>query len=851
MISPVPLQGAAGASVVLTPHPTSAGLIRVRHDARQRKNGKVLWDSPDILSFRGWLKRIWFNYVLDEGSEQAVLLTSTQERTLWGQIIAESKEADELLQIPETARQAASAWKLIHDWQIVLTKECCAFIPDAEAFFEWRGAFERRLQRELWVTAAQLPSVIAELFRSRQIAAPERITRFGWEECTKVEQALFEVLARAGTTIEESCGSAETRQSVRVRCETPVEEIVAAAAWTRERLNRQSDIQLAVIIPDLKTQRPIVERIFDEVLHPDASPGAQRAFHLSGGAPLWSVPLIDAALLALKLPLGLSSADAGRLLRSPFFSYSPELGADIDRGIRRAKLSRVGLDTRRFDELFPKFGQVFAACPQRQLPSRWSRDFSRILSKTGWPGARPMTTEESQAVDQWCDVLSEYAGLDALLGMCDYSSAFESLARLAAESHLKLPGGARPIQILEAEAALGARFDAMWIVGLHSGKWPAPPRVNPFLPLAVQRAAGVPHNSPDNQLEYGRRLIERLLASAPEAVCSFPGKEGDETREHSPLIDHLPEKEIPARFTLPTERIAKTVVTMEELAFDAAPPLSEDSAQTGGSTVIKNQAACPFRAFAIHRLNARALDEADIGLSNADRGNVVHKALEHLWRQLGSQRALLDAAPVELDQLIETSINAALTNHQGLPERLRNIERRRLKRQINGWLSKERARQPFEVVSTEAKESIEIEGLKLSIKADRVDRYEDGSLALVDYKTGKKDVSVKAWEGERPDAPQLPLYAITRKDAKVSEVFFARISAAKTELTGLIGQALEPHIARWEEVIPQIAREFVAGRADVAPKDYPNTCAYCDAAAICRVGERFLPGVAPEDSSIE
>jgi hypothetical protein len=50
-----------------------------------------------------------------------------------------------------------------------------------------------------------------------------------------------------------------------------------------------------------------------------------------------------------------------------------------------------------------------------------------------------------------------------------------------------------------------------------------------------------------------------------------------------------------------------------------------------------------------------------------------------------------------------------------------------------------------------------IAGLTFDLRLDRIDRLNDGSLLVIDYKSG--DVSPKSWELPRPDDVQLPLYA--------------------------------------------------------------------------------------------
>jgi hypothetical protein len=47
-----------------------------------------------------------------------------------------------------------------------------------------------------------------------------------------------------------------------------------------------------------------------------------------------------------------------------------------------------------------------------------------------------------------------------------------------------------------------------------------------------------------------------------------------------------------------------------------------------------------------------------------------------------------------------------------------------------------------------------------------------------------------------------------------------------------------------------MARDFVAGRAEVHPRDYPKTCERCGLQALCRIQEN-PPQAEDEDSNAE
>ena len=55
----------------------------------------------------------------------------------------------------------------------------------------------------------------------------------------------------------------------------------------------------------------------------------------------------------------------------------------------------------------------------------------------------------------------------------------------------------------------------------------------------------------------------------------------------------------------------------------------------------------------------------------------------------------------------------------------------------------------------------------------------------------------------------------------------------------MIKDPLTPaRLAEWRQAIEQLARNFIAGRADVDPRDYPKTCERCGLYTLCRVLER-------------
>jgi ATP-dependent helicase/DNAse subunit B len=152
-----------------------------------------------------------------------------------------------------------------------------------------------------------------------------------------------------------------------------------------------------------------------------------------------------------------------------------------------------------------------------------------------------------------------------------------------------------------------------------------------------------------------------------------------------------------------------------------------------------------------------------------------------------------------------------------------------------------------------------------------VDRLNDGSLLVIDYKTG--DAKAKSWDLPRPDDVQLPLYAgiaLEDEEGEVGGLVFAklragengfegRVKAAKQTLkaglsgnSNLVRKPLTPQdMAAWRNEINMLAKAFLAGRADVNPREYPETCKNCGLQALCRIQEIQDGAGASDDSDGE
>ena len=149
-------------------------------------------------------------------------------------------------------------------------------------------------------------------------------------------------------------------------------------------------------------------------------------------------------------------------------------------------------------------------------------------------------------------------------------------------------------------------------------------------------------------------------------------------------------------------------------------------------------------------------------------------------------------------------------------------------------------------------QTIAIGPLELHVRPDRIDKVE-GGYVFVDYKTSSA-LSTEDWLGERPAAPQMPLYALLGEADEVQGVAFARLRPGG-EMSWLSLQDqegifptdrsntlhdLEHEAERWQQELTRLASDFAEGKTAIDPKIYPQTCKYCEQRLLCRLDAATL-----------
>jgi probable DNA repair protein len=881
---------------VVTPNRRLAAELKRKFDQTQAAGGATAWESADILPISAFVERLYQD-ALRSGQvpELPMLLTAAQEDVLWEDIIDRSNAGAGLLSVPETAQLVREAWKLAHAWQLVPRLGNFPLNEDGRAFLDWSGLYEKTTRRIRRIDRARLYDLVPELCRCPENRKPRRMVCYGFDIITPQQASFLGKLREAGWEVTSANPSRCEPQSIdagRVPCTNHEDEIHRAAVWARARIEANGSARVGIVVPELSSRLKAIKRIFGSVMDPDARqslPGAVRPvppFNVSLGMPLTSCPIVYAAFLVLELgAMEVSFEQASILLRSPFIG-----------GGEAEMIPRARLDARLRQRAEPTItlGQLLAsmererergaACPllmqslstlvqfqktwsiSRQSPSALARAITEALRAVGFPGERELDSAEFQALKKWQEVVADFSMLDTILPQTGYKAAISRLRRMSAETLFQPETPDVPIQILGVLEAAGMNFDHLWVMGLSEEIWPSQPRPNPFLPIELQRFSNLPQGSAAASLELARRLTNAWFCAADEVVLSHP-KLGNTLESAalrpSPLIAGVAVRDLVLPSSSNHRDLIYSTRQLERIEDDRAPALDQAVNRIrGGVAVIKDYAACPFRALAIHRFRAEGIAAPSAGLDAAERGKLVHHVLAQVWSHLKTKGALDAISDEDLEAALAHAARNAIDRVRQyrpatLSGRFAEIERRRLVRLARTWLETDKSREDFQVAAVEDKRDIEISGLVLTARLDRVDEVSDGRRIIIDYKTGT--LSTNAMFGERPDEPQLPLYLISA-EPRAAAVAFGQIKPGDTRFKALARDndllpgvpgfsesrlaaqhgSWERLLAVWKADLTCIAAGFASGDARVDPKRNPQTCRNCDLRSFCRIDERAV-----------
>lgn len=604
------------------------------------------------------------------------------------------------------------------------------------------------------------------------------------EDSAEAETGRVEILRAAMTPVSltsewaESHAAADAELTDVHLLEAPgVREEAGAISLIMREVTETPDKTCALVTPDRDLARRVAAELRRWGVKVDDSAGEPLASSVPGRLLRLTVRAVaenyaPVALLELMKHPWVSVGQE----RSAFLSAARQIEVDLLRGPRRGRglgdLAERLRDNRPLQDVIEALKTAFG--PLETEFAKAETSLSSLLAAHMQCAEALTRKPEIEGAEQlWSGTAGETAAtlLAEILGSADsfpplapsaYPSLFNSLIR---RSVVRPSYGTHPrLSIWGPMEARLQSADRVILAGLNEGSWPQLPTVSPWMSRPMQSDFGLP--VPERRIGLSAHDFVQAAARSEIFLTRSTKVEGTLT--------------IPSRWLQRLETYLKSAGQKLERGHGQAylgwynaldlpadivpadrprpcPPISARPKQLS-VTAIETLIRDPYAIYARHILRLRPLLPIDDDPGAADRGTVVHRALEEFANRYPI--ALPENAMAALEEVgkevFEQFVDNANVQAFWWPRFLRAGE---------WFLSYEQQRrQVARLAATEVRGELSFpvgSGMfLLTCSADRIDRHDNGQMDIIDYKTGTSPSDAQVISGL---SPQLPLEAAILK----------------------------------------------------------------------------------------
>ncbi|MEO0367097.1 MAG: PD-(D/E)XK nuclease family protein, partial [Pseudomonadota bacterium] len=548
--------------------------------------------------------------------------------------------------------------------------------------------------------------------------------------------------------------------------ESSADELRAAGAWARERLEHDADARLAIVVPNLSERAEAARRDVLDGLLPHAGfeltdPSAHW-LNVSLGTSLSQVPAVADALHWIRFVVYGGSFDSvSRLNRCGSFpddalTLERWLRLERDRDWNVASLAKAARSGRvRLPTWLAASRDLYEAISDREYPSTWVITIGERLRQSGWLATSVDDTIRYQLKTQWQESLESLARLDQACGRISLGETLELLDSVLVDRVFSPEQADAPVLLCGPIETTGLSFDAVWITGLDSVQWPPPGNPLSLVAVRLQREYEMPDASPEQTRAFWSTQWRRIRGASKSLVASYATFVDGRERLASPVIAG-------GRGTSRIESTDPTAITLLDClpvkrTPEQFPVWPHGRRASGGHHVLARWAADPFAAQVIGRWNLRPLEQPTKGLSARTRGVLIHRSLETLYASGVS--AILEDIDASVADAVASAFRREFVEAESAYRAALRYEERRARELLRAFVELESERTDLEIVALEAPLSLLLAGIDFQLRADRIDRLPTGDL-IMDYKTGTRDADAAITRGDFDRITQLAVYAL-------------------------------------------------------------------------------------------
>ncbi len=778
------------------------------------------------------------------------------------------------------ASKVVDAYQNLVHWRLDISQLAQAESTEIDFFIQWISDYQTLAEEKgLLAEFAVLEFVIDHLnLLENKIA--KQVLMVGFNQLTPLEKLFLKQLEKLGIKITHYQPKIKPALANQFVFDSLDEELEFAAHYAHQKQLQGKTV--AIVVDQLANHLPQVHQQFSRVFQPDeALPWVELnkpEYNVSAGFPLSKQPVVKAALTILSFQSrGLKQQEVHFLKNSPFIDWG-EHADEIRYFIHQICLQPRKIYSIDFFlnsiEAAPNFKslallkkrlQVTADLGQSKKPSeKIVESLKSYLATWGWEFNSDKDSDfESQAKQSFLIAINGCKRLADFYDSINYREAIDFLKQQLLQQTFQIASDRANVHVLGVLEASGLQFDELILVGFTRDTWPQKNKINPFLPLDLQREYLMPGSSAEREYQYALSLSQSLLNASNTLLVTSTRSEGEKKNNVSQFFAHL--KEIEAKEFVELENSSPLKPDFEWLVDDQIDLSSH--AIKGGAYLLSDYAKCPLMAMAKYQMRLTGYEPVEVGVEPRSKGTWLHETMELIWQSIKSQQALCELDSKQLEELVDLSLHTALENNKDYllsitENEIVDLEYQKLKKLIMQWLALEKTRSQFEVCELESEYRLSLDQIELKFRIDRIDRVHNNKLEVIDYKTGT--TKINDWFGIRPTEAQMPAYVLALAGSELHGLNYARIKTGEVAQTGLVFETNQPCInsfeltefgekivadkrckeltfeqlkAQWQKSLERLAEGIRVGYAPVSPKEPNKTCTYCDFSSVCRIAE--------------
>jgi ATP-dependent helicase/nuclease subunit B len=417
---------------------------------------------------------------------------------------------------------------------------------------------------------------------------------------------------------------------------------------------------------------------------------------------------------------------------------------------------------------------------------------------------------------------SEFADVAVRMSQSEFtawvSQSLEAASFLPEHPEKSAPG---QVVILPLSQLLGRPLAAVVLPGCDDVRLPMSPEpTGPWTP--AQRALlGLPARA---QLAAASRAAWQYALQFPHVDVLWRQSEGGEHLMASGFVQELQLSQIGAM--APDPRLLRALTAKP----GAMPrPRGDALALTRlSSTAYEDLRRCPYRFFALRQLKLQESDELDTELGKRDFGNWLHSVLKLFHEALNEspapdfagRLAMINRASEQATLALGLSSSEFLPFAAAWP---------RVRAGYLEWLAGHEASGTTFVAAERWRET-PLGHLTLVGKIDRIDRLQDGSALVIDYKTEPRASTAQRIK-DAPEDTQLAFYAALLGDDTLAAAY---VNVGEKDGTKTYDQP--DVVALRDLLLAGIATDMarIADGAAMAAMGEGKACEFCAARGLCR-----------------